>query len=58
MEIEILEMICNAFGITLAQFFSDGCDAEIVSENERELLKRYRRLPDSKKNAVLALIEN
>lgn len=57
-KIEILEMICNAFGITLAQFFASNDDAEIVSEHERELLKRYRRLPEEKKKAIFTLTEN
>ena len=56
-KIDLLEMICNAFGITLAQFFSDENETEIINESERKLLISYRRLPAEKKNALLELLE-
>ena len=56
-KLDILEMICMAFGISLAQFFADGNVAEILSPDEKELIRKYRRLTDEKKQAVNILIE-
>lgn len=56
-KLDILEMICTAFGISLAQFFADGGVAEILSPDEKELIQKYRRLSDEKKKAVNILIE-
>lgn len=54
---DVLEMICNAFGITMAQFFSDGTEAETITENEYELLRKYRKLTAEKRKAILTLLE-
>lgn len=45
-KLDILECLCNAFGITLAQFFQEDEMTEIVSENEKHLLESYRRLSE------------
>ncbi len=55
-KLDILEMICTAFGISLAQFFADG-EAEYLTSDEKELLKKYRRLSDERKKALGILIE-
>lgn len=55
-KLDILEMICSAFGISLAQFFSAG-DAEYLTPDERDLLKKYRRLSPERKRALGVLIE-
>ncbi len=55
-KLDILEMICGAFGISLSQFFADG-DAEYLTADEREVLKKYRRLSDDRKRALSVLIE-
>lgn len=57
-KIEILEMICEAFEISLAQFFSEDEDAETVSAEEKQLLEKFRALPQKKRQAVLTLIDN
>lgn len=57
-KLEILEMLCNAFGITLAQFFSDGEETQTVTAEERELLELFRALPPAKKAAVLTMLDN
>ncbi len=56
-KLEILEMICNAFGITLAQFFSDGEDGVVLSCEEVKLLELFRALPKYKKQAVIDLLK-
>ncbi len=55
-KLDILEMICTAFGLTLAQFFAGGAAGEFLSEDEKELLHSYRRLTAEKKKAVNVLI--
>ena len=45
-----LEAMCNAMGITLAQFFTDDESAQILTDDERELISNYQKLsPDAKK---------
>ncbi len=56
-KLEILEMICNAFGITLSQFFADGGDGRILSGEETKLLELYRALPKNKKQALIDFLE-
>lgn len=51
-----LYAICNAFGITLAEFFSDN-GGDDLSDSERELIKNYRKLSFRDKKAVRALTE-
>ena len=55
-KLDILENICHAFGITLAQFFQEDELTEIVSEDEKQLLESYRKLSSAKKKAPLDLI--
>ena len=38
-KIDTLEILCKAFGITLAQFFNDGEQTEVLTEAECELLE-------------------
>lgn len=55
-KLDILENICHAFGITLAQFFMEDERAEIISLQERSLLEAYRRLPAKKRQLLLELL--
>lgn len=55
--IETLQLICDAFGITLAQFFLEDETIEILSVKEKELLTAYRKLPEHKQNALFNLID-
>lgn len=57
-KIETLQLICEAFGITLAQFFLEDEKVEILSAKEKEFLMAYRKLPENKQKALLNLIEN
>lgn len=47
-----LEIICQALGLTLSQFFSEGEQAVPLTKEEAELLNNYRKLPHSVKKAV------
>lgn len=57
-KIEMLQRICGAFGITLAQFFLEDEKVEIVTENERALLESYRKLSTKKQQAILDLLQS
>ncbi len=56
-KLETLQALCEAFGITLAQFFLDEEGMEIISQNEKALLTAYRTLSTEKQKALLELIK-
>lgn len=56
LKIDSLQCICEAFEITLAQFFLEDENVEILSEQESTLIEKYRALPAEKRNAILSLI--
>lgn len=51
-----LEAVCAAFGITLAQFFTEGNSPE-MTEEQRTLFAKWSALKEDQKNALLALID-
>ncbi len=55
-KIETLTSLCNAFGITLAQFFLEEEETEVVTKQEKELLTTYRKLSPQKKKALIELL--
>lgn len=50
-----LEAVCNAFGITLAQFFSEG--NETLTEEQQLLFSRWSTLNDEQKRILLELMK-
>lgn len=56
--VDTLEKICDAFDISLAEFFEEDNRKAHVSKEEQELLSKFRSLSDKEKNAVVALIKN
>lgn len=55
--ISTLESICSAFGITLAQFFTeDSCTVQLNSE-QRDLFRRWVSLTDNQKELIYKLIQ-
>ncbi len=56
-KIDTLECICDAFGITLAQFFIEDEQLEVLSRSEKELISLFRRLPDAKQRALIELLK-
>ncbi len=56
--LDTLTHLCDAFGLTLAQFFMEEEQSELVSKQEKMLIEQYRKLPENKKNAVLTLLED
>ena len=55
-KVETLRCICDAFGITLSQFFAEDEDVEYLTASERELLSAFRNMNDDKKAALLKFI--
>lgn len=56
-KIETLDSLCKAFGITLAQFFSEAEEMEIVTTEEKEVLSLYRKLSSDKRRALIELMK-
>ena len=56
-KIDTLQRICDAFGITLAQFFIDDESVEVLTESERALIGAYRSLSEKKQTALLEFLE-
>lgn len=53
-----LEKICGAFGITLAQFFTDDEQSSLqLTKNQIDLVHEWNRLDENQKDAVLNLIK-
>lgn len=57
-KIDTLKNLCDAFGITLSQFFSDGENTEIVSKDEKLLLELYRALSTDKQRALFTILSD
>ncbi len=53
-----LTALCEAFGISVAQFFADDDYGKILSEDENRLVQNYRKLSENNKKAVVLLVEN
>ncbi len=50
-----LEAVCKAFGITLAQFFSEG-DGDSLTEEQRVLFSKWSTLTEEQKHHLLGLM--
>ena len=53
-----LGRICDAFGITLSQFFAEGDDPVTLSDEQKELLTRWNRLSPNDKQLYLDLLRS
>ena len=56
-KIDTLEHICEAFGISLSQFFLDDEKIEVLSLKEKKLVSLFRKLSEQKQQALLNLID-
>lgn len=54
--IRTLEAICDAFGITLSHFFSDGKEISL-SKEQNELLLAWSRLNPEQKKSLLKMMK-
>ncbi len=55
-KIEMLQSFCEAFGITLSQFFLEDEKIEILSEKEKQMLEAFRKLTAKKQQTLIDLI--
>ena len=54
-----LEHICNAFGITLSQFFAtDETFSERISKEQMEILKRWNKLTKEQQKILSAFLDS
>ena len=53
--ISTLEAICDGFGITMSQFFTDG-DLTVLTHEQKELFDKWVALTPEQKSAVYGLI--
>lgn len=51
-----LQKICDAFGITLSQLFSEEGEAVMLTEKQKELLDNWIHLEASQQEALLAFL--
>ena len=52
-----LQKICDAFGITLSQFFAEDDVAVSLTASQKKLLKSWSRLNQEQQHAIITLIE-
>lgn len=55
--IDKLEIICQTFGITLAEFFDDTNVFISMTEEEKNMLSRWTLLTPSQRTAILNIID-
>ncbi len=55
--IPTLEAICNGFGITLSQFFSEGTEPIALNDEQRDMLNMWNTLSGEQKSALLELLK-
>ena len=55
-KVDALQAICEAFSITLAQFFLEDEQIEMLSEQEKILLKEFRNLSTKQQAGLLTLL--
>ena len=53
-----LEKICDAFNITMSQFFSDSDSPVTLALDQQEMLENWSALSKKQKEIVLELIKN
>ena len=54
-----LEHICNAFGITLSQFFSENeCFSEKLTQEQMDILKRWSRLTKDQQKKLANFLDS
>ena len=56
-KIDTLICICEAFGISLAQFFMEDEQIEILSKDEKDLISAFRKLPEDKQQALIQFLK-
>ena len=55
--ITTLEIICDAFGITLSQFFDDNSDYVRLNKDQKQLFAKWLSLTSAQKKLIYELID-
>lgn len=53
-----LEKLCEAFGLTLAQFFADGEAPLPLTGEQRGMLDRWNRMTPAQQQSLLAFLDS
>lgn len=53
-----LERICDAFGITLAQFFARGSERPDLTDNQLEILETWDKLDTKEREILITFIRS
>lgn len=53
-----LERICDAFGITLCQFFAEEGETVMLNDEQKEVLSLWATLSDKNKGLILYLMRH
>ena len=53
-----LEKICDAFGLTLSQFFADGEDRLALTADQRSMLDKWNCLSPGQQKALLTFMDS
>lgn len=56
--IPTLEAICDAFGLTLSEFFADGNVPTDLTEDQKLMLQNWNMLSDKQQKILFDLIKN
>ncbi len=57
LSLETIQRICDAFGISVAQFFSNSGEYPDLSEQQKKLLQSWALLDEKKRDYALLMIE-
>lgn len=57
LSLETIQRICNAFGISMAQFFSEAEEFPDLTMQQQKLLHLWALLDEKKRNYALLMIE-
>jgi len=56
--IQTLDKVCTGLGISLSQFFAEGTDAIVLTDEQKEMLDNWSALNKTQREIVLNLIKN
>ena len=54
--ITTLECLCNAFGITMSEFFDETVENPTAEQEEKELLRLFSKMTSEEKQSLLLLL--
>ncbi len=56
--VQTLDKVCTGLGISLSQFFAEGTDAIVLTEEQKEMLDNWSALNQTQRKIVLDLLKN